>query len=524
MRMIPPVFDQTNSSSAERLIFDLLTNIHIEGWDQCFHSVNLPEHSRQRECEIDFLLLGERGMMAIEVKGGAVSCNDGVWTTTSKNGRPHRLMRSPFDQAREARHALEKRMSGLIGNDVVNGTVIGHCVVFPEIDFDVAGLEWEPTTAIDQRCMSPEGLASALDEAGRYWERKQAHRTPLATDAVTALSQAIRPFFDRVQGFRTQGRLIEAQLHELTERQYRLLDLSASNQRLMLEGGAGTGKTLLAAELTRRLAFAGHDVALTCHSNVLASFLQRQKGLAPGNVIPFALLGNAAPDSLDAVIVDEAQDVINENDLAVLDRVLRGGLTDGVWKLLLDVNNQRGLVGAFEDPAMKRLMDLRPAHMKLTENCRNTPPIVAATHERTAADLGTTALSFGEPVEFIGGEPMAAAARAARVLEDFEESGVALHDVVLLSPHPFSASLFAAMPAEWRVRVDVLDLSRHRRGDAGRVGFARVADFKGLERRYVLLEEPADPQTDEARRVLYVGMTRARAGLWVFVTEPEERT
>ncbi|WP_285660631.1 nuclease-related domain-containing DEAD/DEAH box helicase [Actinorhabdospora filicis] len=516
--MIPSVFDQTNSSSAERRMFHLLASLVIDGWEYCFHSVNLPVHEKQRECEIDFLLLGERGILVIEVKGGAVACVDGAWTTTSRNGRSHTVTRSPFDQAREARHALEKRLATIAGKDIADTMVFGHCVAFPEIDFDVDGVEWDSATVIHRPQLAAGQLASALDLAGRYWERKQSHRAPLTTDTVADLCQAIRPMFDRVQGFRTQGRLIEAQLHRLTEQQYRMLDLSAANPRLLIEGGAGTGKTLLAAELARRSAPTGTKAALTCHSNILASFLQRQKGILAENVIPFALLKDAGPGTVGTLIVDEAQDVINERDLDVIDRVLRGGLADGNWTFLLDVNNQRGLVGAFEDSAMERLSALRPARMKLTENCRNTPPIVTATRDRTAADVGLNTMGFGDPVEFVEAGRAEAAVRAARVLDEFEEGGVAMHDVVLLSPVPFRESLFGMLPSAWRARVDVLDLLRHRRLETGRIGFARVADFKGLERRYVLLEEPADLGTAEARRVLYVGMTRARAGLWIFTT------
>ena len=72
MRMIPGQVGP-GASRAEIQIFNLLRALEVPGWTYAFHSFNLPEHQRKRVCEIDFLLLGERGLLVLEAKGGRVT-------------------------------------------------------------------------------------------------------------------------------------------------------------------------------------------------------------------------------------------------------------------------------------------------------------------------------------------------------------------------------------------------------------------------------------------------------------------
>lgn len=43
------------------------------------HSLNLPRHQYKRWAEADFIILCESGLLLLEVKGGRIACNNGVW-------------------------------------------------------------------------------------------------------------------------------------------------------------------------------------------------------------------------------------------------------------------------------------------------------------------------------------------------------------------------------------------------------------------------------------------------------------
>src|ERR1700678_4548987 len=110
MRMIPEYADP-RASRAERDVFELFKSLEAPGWAYAFHSLNLPEHERKRICEIDFLLLGEHGLLVLEVKGGGLSRRNGVWLSRDGRGISHRLKESPLEQANSAMFALEDKLS-----------------------------------------------------------------------------------------------------------------------------------------------------------------------------------------------------------------------------------------------------------------------------------------------------------------------------------------------------------------------------------------------------------------------------
>src|SRR4051794_16284277 len=96
--MIPSVARDANHSRAELLLFDALREADLPGWT-AFHSLNVSDHEYKRWGELDFVLLSPYGLFAIEVKGGGVSCHEGLWTYTDRNGLEHRSSEGPFRQA-----------------------------------------------------------------------------------------------------------------------------------------------------------------------------------------------------------------------------------------------------------------------------------------------------------------------------------------------------------------------------------------------------------------------------------------
>jgi hypothetical protein len=510
------------ASRAEQEIFSQLAALEVAGWEYAMHSTNLPEHDRKRVCEIDFLLLGERGLLALEVKGGEIVLKKDVWHTLDLKGNRHRLKESPLKQAQTSMFALENVLRRTTDPGLVGRTVFGYGVVFPDSEFDAVSVQWTPEMVINSLRLASEGWADCLDRLGAFWEDKPEPRGPLSTEDVERYLNVLRPDFDRVLSLRRLDDLVEKELVALTKSQYKALDLHHWNPRLVFEGGAGTGKTMLAVEMCRRVRDSGKRVLLTCRSHVLAAFIRSQQELDDITAVPFDQVPSLGSDAFDVVVVDEAQDVINRRDLDALDAVLVGGLLDGSWVFFLDSNNQRGLVGHYEDDAMVWLRSHRPVFFPLMDNCRNTIEIVHATQERTGADLGVTKAGHGREVVVIDGDRDKAVTAVAATLAELEDHDVPLHQIVLLSPHSLTSSIFAELPDEWLERVNVLDLMRMRKPERGHVGFARVAEYKGLESRYVVLEvdEVADEQA--ARAQLYVGMTRAKAALWVVKPDAEE--
>lgn len=522
MRMIPDQVSSATQSNAERQLFRSLSLLDDPNWVYALHSLNLAEHARKRVSEIDFLLVGSRGIYVLEVKGGHVSRGEGVWQFTDRSGRIHRKRESPFDQAKSAMFALQGKLEKLIPSRLLSRSTLGFAVVFPDLDFEVENVEWDREMIINRGDLDrKDGLRRSLGRMTAYWKAKPgARNVPLDTETINALLPYLRPDFDLVPTLSHVSATAEAELAQLTANQYRALDANSRNPRIIFEGGAGTGKTVLAAEIGRRERNRGHRALYTCRSSVMTGFVASQSDMGDIAVLPLQRISAGQGTQYDSIVVDEGQDAINFDDLTVIDQVLAGGLDEGRWFILLDSNNQRGLVGSYEPDAMNYLRSFRPAEFILTDNCRNTRQIVRRTQDLTGADIGISMAGTGLEVQaaYVRG-PVEAAATAADYLNRLEADRVPPSDITLLSGVSLKESAFERLPAYWRRRIDVLDLNRVTARSATRVGFATIADFKGLESRFVLLSDVGSSRQAGYMSNLYVGMTRARVGLYLVLDE-----
>src|SRR4051794_26367435 len=112
--MIPEEVDPTTQSEAEKVLFRRLQLIEDDAWTVALHSLNLAEHQWKRVGEIDFLLVGRRGLFVLEVKGGEVTADRGLWKFRNRHGKITTKRASPFSQARSAMFALQKRLEELL--------------------------------------------------------------------------------------------------------------------------------------------------------------------------------------------------------------------------------------------------------------------------------------------------------------------------------------------------------------------------------------------------------------------------
>ena len=164
-----------------------------------------------------------------------------------------------------------------------------------------------------------------------------------------------------------------------------------------------------------------------------------------------------------------------------------------------------------------------PLDLILNDNCRNTREIVSRTQAMTGADVGISAAGTGQMREVIfEATPELRAAAVGRQLEALVDSGVEPTEIMLLSPLTLHESTYGRLPARWRQRIDILNLRGLQRRPRSRFGFATIADFKGLESRFILLADIGMKEQELDLPALYVGMTRARIGLWVFLGESFE--
>ncbi|MCP3138690.1 nuclease-related domain-containing DEAD/DEAH box helicase [Pyxidicoccus xibeiensis] len=528
MRMIPPVISNGTPSAAEREVFSRLARTDFGPGARVLHSLNLSEHDYKRVGELDFVVVCERGVLVLEVKGGGVACgDDGIWTFTDRHGKTFRKSEGPFQQARSGMFSLKRRLGELLGEERIAPVLFGFGVLFPDCEFSERGVEWAPEFVFDARLGARgEDLRAYLNKVFQYWESKERVSFTVPGELSKDIAHALRPSFDRIPSLRVKSHRLTQMMEELTEEQYVQLDWIEENPRSICMGGAGTGKTFLAAELARRQAARGKRVLVVCANPVLAGFLGSRLGDSNISVVSLDRLRSgtggsrtAARPRFDALIVDEGQDLLNMDALGTLDAELSGGLAQGEWCFLLDANRQTGLSGRYEREAHDHLLDHRPAVGRLSRNCRNTEQIVTQTRLLTASDLGKPVAGEGPPVVF---EYYDSDEQLPRAIDGYlgrlREEGIATSEITILLSRPLASSSLQRTEAWRRRAITVIDAAVAADWPARGLTCAGVADFKGLENKFILLIDiELEGAPDRVNNLMYVGMSRAQVGLWMAV-------
>lgn len=513
--MFPSVPMADTHSNAERRIFELLARSELGESASGFHSINLPRHEYKVAGELDFVVVTPQWLLVLEVKGGRVARRDGLWEFTDRFGEVHRNSEGPFRQAQSAMHSLRARLVERFGVRDVGRVAVGYAVVLPDVRFDISSVEWEDDVVIDAaRLRGYHDLAQILSEVGDYWRGKIGVRGEVDGRLAHRIQTYLRPDFERVGSLVVDVESIDRVFERLTEEQYRYIDVIDHHERLVLEGGAGTGKTFLAAEAARRHAAGGADVAFICSSPHLRRFLAPRLERPRISVFEFP----PPTGTHEVLIVDEGQDFLTLDRLAILDGCVAGGLAEGTWRFFMDSNNQASLDEPM-DPEAQALLRSMPSVVEghLTRNCRNTSEIAIQTRLSTGADIGVAMAGHGPPVEFVFHESADEAALAldhmisSLVSDDADPGSITVLSEWITDPIVEKYRQVA------RHAIDELALGNAQRWPPRHVTLGSISSFKGLENLHVFVVAPGGPSEARTRSLLYVAMTRARAHLVMLV-------
>ena len=552
-RMLPSlVFDKT-VSRAERRLFEKIKKDLDDQWT-VLHSLGFIGHPRKPWAEIDFVLIGPPGVFCLEVKGGRVRREGGAWVFTDRKGRSTAKKEGPFDQVGSATAALRRLMLDRLPG--IGRAPMQYGVVTPDISWTIDGPDTPKTLVCDSDDMRA-SFSAYVERIVRYWQqwlRDRGRRAAgLDSEYRSAAVDLLREDFDLRPSLSAQLGLVESELLRLTEQQYRTMEGLSRNDRGIIRGGAGTGKTLLALNEAGREATKGKRVLLTCFNRRLADYMAEALRIVDGvtvrhmhglmvELIHRAHLEAKLPDAdesslfdvhypelaaealfdldelgnFDVLIVDEGQDLLLNSYLDLLDYLLSGGLSGGRWRVFLD--HKQDLYGAREPTALARFRGYAPAEFELTVNCRNTAPIAMATSLFSGTPLDEVSDVEGPEVTIRWFKEASQQARMlSSVLDELREEGIRPEQIIVLCPRRFeNADIPHGLP-----NGTVLWEAAQRRPRRRHVEFSTIASFKGLEKDVVILVGIDDLQSGSARIALYVGLSRAKGILVPFVSESQ---
>jgi len=517
MTIIPHKPYKTDSS-AENRVFDKLCESFISNpMYLAFHSLNLTTHAKKRFGEADFVILCEYGLFVLEVKGGRISSYDGQWYTIDRDEEEHRLKETPFRQAEGALHAINNKIKD--SHKFPRLTLpIGFGVIFPDVEWREQSSEWDLHTICDAKKFR--NFEAWLRNFFEYWHSKQGNKKKLTKEDIVALKQYLRPNFEVVEPLHVKLSQIEDVAVKLTEDQYKYLDIVAANRKVLCSGGAGTGKTFLAAELVRRMASENKNIALICKSKWLKRYLETriQNEFVTISTVDTAKLDmrRSGIDAYDILIVDEGQDLFDFDDIEILEDILDGGLNEGEWYIFHDVNNQSGLFIDTRTEILELLESYTPAKIPLVTNCRNSEPILKKVQDSLHLDMGNKGTGDGPKVHELfdvenNGNTL------NNEISNMLKGGVSPSSITILSPLSYEESSISYLPEKMKRNIVKLDDYSVRSFPIPEISFSEIKNFKGLENEVIIVIDLVKPDNikDDDKVEHYVAMSRARALLSV---------
>ncbi len=544
--LIPDV--PKDCTHSERLVYTRLGNELPDEW-VVLHSLGLHGHATKIWGEADIVVLSSRGFFALEVKGGSVSCRDGVWHFGQPGRGGYTKNEDPWTQSKETMFAIRNRLHA--ADPAFGQLLFGYGVVMPMETFTATGPEIEPAVLLDRRDFR-HSMARYIALLEQHWKKSWKASRGWSGDApspalIRKARQILRP--DVESAFSIGGFLnaVEGRLLQLTNEQVQASRRMAANPRTIVRGKAGTGKTVIAVERARQLSAEGKNVLFLCFNQLLAGHLRAGLAQDPRagrievrhvHALYAEVIGRAGMtgrlagmsqddpdfyarhfpqvfveavlelnlDCWDAIVVDEAQDVLTIDNLDAFDLILRDGLSRGQWHFFLDP--LQNIYGAdVQQEAEKRLQPIYPAFDDLFENCRNTRQVATQASIVSGIDLALQGAPDGSPCENVYyGSPKDAPGCIDDIVRQLTSRDVPPESIAILSTRRRENSLLAGQESVGGFPlVDVTDPAVRK----GVVLFSTMHAFKGLERPVIIAVDMDGVGREELAMLHYAGLSRA---------------
>lgn len=273
------------------------------------------DHNRWNEGEADFVILSKKiGLVVVEIKGGGVGRDASGWFSIDRNGIKQSI-KDPVFQAANCKHQILRYIKQKLKVDAFIPTK--HMVCFPGV------LSSDIPTSIDTpREMMI--LADDLSDLKNKILRFSSIESELNSGFIENIVKLLKPDFECPQKWSVIANRQNQVIEQLTYEQSKIWDIMVDNDKFMLSGPAGSGKTVLAVAYIKKAIEDNKNVLVLVPNKLLNEFY-KTAAKSP-NVIVRTYMDtraevNRLPETfvLDLVVIDEAHDLSEEQWLALYD-------------------------------------------------------------------------------------------------------------------------------------------------------------------------------------------------------------
>lgn len=520
-------------ASLEGVMFTALEKLPDEYY--VFHSLRLSTvvDNTFHESETDFVVFNKRlGILCLEAKAGQVRYENGYWLYGS--GEPMHNG-GPFNQAASNKWKLIKYFENHRFTSILEKCKFLHAVWFPSIsEIDVRGLRL-PTESDKALIMTKE----ALDDPQQYLERilstelpngKQTNLTEQEVNRI--LREILCPQFNVFPSVTFESDLKKIVFHRMLEEQSGILNFLSEQKTAVINGAAGTGKTMIAVEKAQRHATAGEKVLFLCYNTQLKIYLS--ENYAHENIDYYTISGLACKlcntttpnyEKMKSVLEDMyvfdnfpyMHIVIDEGQDFGIDAVEETGIIEVLKSIITDIKPDNASFYIFYDKlqlvqSRKIPQYISDADCKLTlyRNCRNTENIattsLAPITERRPKLIDGCVKGAPAKLHFCDSDEKARE-RLDLIIDTLKGQGI--KDIVILTCKTEGTSILSDFVSNGTYR------NKYR--------FSTCRKFKGLEAdAVILIDVTSEIFEEENSLIYYVGTSRARLWLDIITTMDNE--
>jgi len=222
----------------EQQVLDALKKLD-DSW-YIIPNLHLANHPRHLQGEADIVIIHDGVIILLEVKGGRVSRDDrSAWWQNDN------LLKCPATQAKENCFAITDYCRKQLGRNIMGS----WCCVFPQSKTRSETIEWNSGQFLDARDMAS-GLHQSViafyeDILGSQSPRFGSELGRLTKEESQELIEILKPEVGGKISTADQVEFAEMEIGRLEEDQREMLGVILDNPRVVLQGGAGSGKTIL---------------------------------------------------------------------------------------------------------------------------------------------------------------------------------------------------------------------------------------------------------------------------------------
>lgn len=534
-KMIPSETTRSDfhGSYGEELVYESLKKLPDIYY--VFHSVywHRKDNRAVKWGESDFAVFHpRRGIIVVEVKSGGIEHSDGRWTQINTNNGERYRMKDPMVQAGRSKFTFIDLITERDENN--RPYWVEAAVWFPSIERVDCNTALPPAYS-NENVLFTKDLSNPKRSIESIFDYYGMNEKPYYTeDDATTIIKILSPQFEAVPSFSLAIAEQKSIFSRLTQEQSYLLDYLDEQRVAAIQGGAGTGKTMLAIEKAKRFPV-DENVLFLCFNKMLLEHLQMNYGEQMPNVhfdnLPSLVCrqkrvsdygGNdGITEYLNKyddytwpykhIVIDEGQDFFDDH-LNILSAIAE--IYDGSFYVFYDKNQ---LVQQRESLDWMKHTECK---LVLTANCRNTKSIAQTSCKPIGIDAVKmrTDITGNKPAFHILESEEQAVARIGDIIKTHTANGVQKANIVLLTVKTEGESILSHTPSVGSYHL--ISTAREKG-----ILFTSARKYKGLESDVVILVD-VDSETfsnEESKRVFYVGSSRAKHHLDIVSVLDESR-